>query len=160
MAHLLGSQLRGPIPSRQQRQSGGHWSPDGQITLRARKQQSIKSGARPSIETLFPPSNSLPPPEFHFFRVPKFSNSTLTWEPSDKHKPYGGHIVNKGPSLMESLKERWLIRDEILIRGRICRSIASRLFSSARVLSTLSSLSLDTCTCVVSHVCISGSTGP
>lgn len=37
---------------------------------------------------------------------------------------------------------------------------ASRLFSSARILSTLSSLSLDTCTCIVSHVCISGSTVP
>lgn len=108
----------------------------------------------------FPPSDSLPPPEFYLFRVPKFSNSTLTWEPSDKHKPHGGHIVYKSPSLMESLKERWLISDKILKRGRVCMSIDSRLFSSVRILSTLCSLSLDTCTCIVSHACISGSTAP
>lgn len=54
MARLLGSQLRGPITSWQQKQSSGRWSSEGQVTLRARKQQSIESGSRPSIETLFP----------------------------------------------------------------------------------------------------------
>lgn len=37
-----------------------------------------------------PPSDLCPPTKFHLFKVPNFSNNTLTWGPHDKHKPDGG----------------------------------------------------------------------
>lgn len=55
---------------------------------------------------------------------------------------------------MERLEERWNLSDEIFIR--VCSNLAGRFFSSVMILNMLCSLyasELDTCTCIVSHIC-------
>lgn len=55
---------------------------------------------------------------------------------------------------MERLEERWNLSDGIFIR--VCSNLAGRFFSSVMILNMLCSLyasELDTCTCIVSHIC-------